>query len=582
MSQKKRPENAEALRARAEAIAGDVPARDRGALSVEAAWDLLHELQVHQIELGLQNEELQRSQEEIEKARARYFDLYDMAPVGYLSLDEKNTILEGNLTFARLMGVTKVSLPGRVFAAFLVPEDTDVCHLFFKELFRARAARSCELRLLRSDGRSFWVRVDATVSVDAAGIAAGHAAVIDISQQRQLEDVVKSSEERFRAVFNNASDGMLLWELGTRRIVLVNRQMLGMLGYAEAHFLEMSVIDLHPASDLPGGLGPSGDYADRGVAPILNLPMKCRDGTVFYADLTEARISLRGRDHILGIYRDARSRKQGELYTAELAAEKASAEMARQKMAEIETAYLELQRTQDMLVQSKKMSALGMLSAGMAHELNNPLTGILEIVRDNLKEKDPHDKEYGDLQQIAYAGERMVAIIKGLLVFSRPSTGGAEELRCENVIETVLAFSQRIMRGRNIVVKKEFEKDLPLVKVSHNRLQQVVFNIIHNAFDAMENKGVLRIAARHVVEGQAHFVEMEFTDSGCGVAKEDLPRLFDPFFTTKSSENGTGLGLAVSYSIVREYGGEILVESPPAGQANGASFKVRLPALSTG
>ena len=581
MSQNTEPEKLRALRGRAEEIAGPQRTGDREGLSFDAAWKLLHELQVHQIELGLQNEELQKSQEEIEKARARYFDLYDMAPVGYLTIDEQNMVVEANLTFARLTGVTKEELLTRSFASFLAAEDADACHLFFRELFRTRAARSCELRLRRADGRPFWVRVDTVFAANAGSQPVCRATVIDISKQRELEDVVKGSEEKFRAVFNNASDGMVLWDRRTRRIELANHQILGMLGYPEAEILQMTVAELHLASDLPVSASAPRDDADIGLTPALNLPMKRQDGMVFYADLTEARISLKGREHVLGIYRDASTRKQSELYTAELVAEKAAADMARQKAAEIETAYLELQRTQDMLIQSEKMSALGMLSAGMAHELNNPLTGILGIVREHLKHKDPRDKMFGDLQKIAYASERMVEIIKGLLVFSRPSTVNMEEVHCHEVIETVLGFSQRIMQGRNIVVEKEFEKDLPMVRAGNNRLQQVIFNIIKNAFDAMQHKGVLRIATRRVVTEGAPFVEMEFTDTGCGVPKENLQQIFDPFFTTKSSENGTGLGLPVSYSIIKEYGGEILVESPPAGQAIGTSFKVRLPAIAT-
>ena len=185
MSRNTKLERMDTLRDRAEEIAGPPRAADREGLVFDAAWKLLHELQVHQIELGLQNEELQKSQEEIEKARARYVDLYDMAPVGYLTIDEKNMVVEGNLTFVRLTGVTRDALLTRPFTSLLAAEDADACHLFFREIFRTRAASSCELRLLRADGRYNWVRVDTAFAEKAGTQLACHATVIDISKQRE-------------------------------------------------------------------------------------------------------------------------------------------------------------------------------------------------------------------------------------------------------------------------------------------------------------------------------------------------------------------------------------------------------------
>ena len=270
--------------------------------------------------------------------------------------------------------------------------------------------------------------------------------------------------------------------------------------------------------------------------------------------------------------------KQVEQYVRELAVEKAAAETARQKNIEIAASYQELQRSQGLLIQAGKMAAVGTLSAGVAHELNNPLTGILGIARSYMTYKDPKEREYSDMQQVVHAGERMAQIIKGLLIFSMPTKGEKRSVDCGALIETVLGFAQRIMQGRDVAVKKDLEKNLPLVEVDENRLEQVIFNIINNAFDAMQNKGTLMIVTRRILADGNDFVEMEFSDSGCGIRKEDLPRIFDPFFTTKRPGKGTGLGLAVSYSIIRECGGEISVESPPAGQASGASFKVRIPA----
>jgi signal transduction histidine kinase len=129
-------------------------------------------------------------------------------------------------------------------------------------------------------------------------------------------------------------------------------------------------------------------------------------------------------------------------------------------------------------------------------------------------------------------------------------------------------------------VKKDFGHDLPLVRVDKGRIEQVMIIILDNAVDAMNKGGVLKIATRVVTVDDRRCVEIVFTDSGCGIKEEDMPRLFEPFFTTKRPGKGTGLGLSVAFSIIKEHNGLILVESPAAGQKGGATFKVRLPAVS--
>ena len=278
-----------------------------------------------------------------------------------------------------------------------------------------------------------------------------------------------------------------------------------------------------------------------------------------------------------GIAKDITERKQSEETALEVAKAKGIAETMEKKMAEIQAAYRKLEEAQALLIQSEKMAALGVMSAGIAHEINNPLAAILSTARYYVEHKDSQDEEYSAFEEITQAGERMAKVVKGLLDYSKPSKGTKEELDCGKVIEFVINFSQKILIGNDVDVQKDFEKDLPLVKADKNQLEQVIIIIISNAIDAMQRKGVLKIATRGIMIQGNRFVEIEFIDSGCGIQKENLPKLFDPFFTTKRPGKGTGLGLSVANSIIKGYGGEILVESPPVRQERGASFKVRLP-----
>jgi len=181
----------QALRRRAEELAGQ-PAggmtEDLEALSPEMARRALHELRVHQIELEMQNEELHRIQEELEVSRARYFDLYDLAPVGYFTLTEHGLIVEANLTAAKLLGVARGALVKQPLSRFILPEDQDIHYRRRKQLLETGAPQSWELRLLRQDAAPFWARVEATTAQGAEGAFLCRAVVIDITESKRTEE----------------------------------------------------------------------------------------------------------------------------------------------------------------------------------------------------------------------------------------------------------------------------------------------------------------------------------------------------------------------------------------------------------
>ena len=177
----------QALRKRAEALAGELPEKLE-VVSPERVRQTLHELQVHQIELEMQNEELRRTQEELEISRARYFDLYDLAPVGYFTLSEQGLILEANLTAAKLFGVPRGTLVKQPLSRFILPGDQDIHYRYRKQLLETGAPQSWELRLLRQDAAPFWARVEATSTRDADGVSVWRAVVSDISESKRTEE----------------------------------------------------------------------------------------------------------------------------------------------------------------------------------------------------------------------------------------------------------------------------------------------------------------------------------------------------------------------------------------------------------
>jgi PAS domain S-box-containing protein len=229
-------------------------------------------------------------------------------------------------------------------------------------------------------------------------------------------------------------------------------------------------------------------------------------------------------------------------------------------------------RLEQQLQHSEKMASVGLLAAGVAHEVNTPLTGIssyTQMLRDRIETDDPRAEL---LEKIEKQTFRAAKIINNLLNFSRAAGSEFEPLDVNRVLLDVLSLVEHQLDASRIKVVREMAAELPMVRGNENRLQQVFFNLILNARDAMPSGGWLTLATR----ADDDAVVVEVRDTGTGIKREDIKRIYDPFFTTKGIGRGTGLGLSVSYGILQEHGGTIFVDSAP-GQ--GTTFQVALPPL---
>lgn len=226
---------------------------------------------------------------------------------------------------------------------------------------------------------------------------------------------------------------------------------------------------------------------------------------------------------------------------------------------------------EDQLVQAEKLSSIGVLAAGVAHEVNTPLaviTSQLQMLMRQLPSDDPHSPV---LERVVKQGFRASEIINNLLKFSRVSGSERVELELNKVIQETLSLVAPMLRSAKINMQTALDSDLPNIHGNTGKLQQVFMNLIMNARDAMPYGGDLTITTRAFDST----VCVEIADSGEGIAPENLRRIFDPFFTTKATNRGTGLGLAVSYGIIREHSGKIYVDS---SVGRGASFRLEFPA----
>jgi len=235
-------------------------------------------------------------------------------------------------------------------------------------------------------------------------------------------------------------------------------------------------------------------------------------------------------------------------------------------------------RLQQELVQQEKMAAIGMLAGGVAHEINNPLGGIIAFSQLIRRELDEDNSMYADIEEIERAAMRCKKIVQDLLDFSRMSSGKKKQwVDINPLIEKVIPFIKMELKSLNIELLTGLDPKLPRVYGDINRLEQVLLNLLTNACHSMTRGGKLMV--RTYDKSKNSEVCIEVADTGCGIDDSDLSRIFDPFFTTKLPGKGTGLGLSISYRIVRDHGGRIKVSSH---KDKGSCFVVCLPSVRNG
>ena len=259
-------------------------------------------------------------------------------------------------------------------------------------------------------------------------------------------------------------------------------------------------------------------------------------------------------------------------------------QLTRTLEARVEDRTRQLQRTQQKLIQSDRLASLGRLSATVAHEINNPLSGILNlsmVMQRMLKEDGVPPERMREfrshLEQVTRETERVGRIVSDLLAFSRQSRPRIGKADLNEVVRSTLSVIDHKIRLEGSRVALELEPDLPPVYGDAAQLQQVVLNLAMNAVEATPGGGDLRVRTRST--SGTREVVLEVSDTGIGIPASILPKIFDPFFTTKEEAKGTGLGLAVVYGIVEAHGGDIEVESEPG---RGTTFRVKLSAWDTG
>ena len=238
-------------------------------------------------------------------------------------------------------------------------------------------------------------------------------------------------------------------------------------------------------------------------------------------------------------------------------------------------ARMEAQRSaENRLVQAAKLAAVGEMAAGIAHELNNPLTSVTGFAELALDDTPPDSETRKDLEIVMREAVRARDVVRRLLDFARQSESTRVRASLNDVVEDVVALSRHLIHTNGVELKLELEENLPWILVDMNQMKQVLLNLIHNALQAMPGGGELTISTKSASRAGRDWVRVSVQDTGVGIPRPDQARIFEPFYTTKGDQGGTGLGLSVTYGIVTDHAGQIDVESQPGA---GSRFSVWLP-----
>jgi PAS domain S-box-containing protein len=560
-----RPVHAELRRRAEERLKRQRPEGGEQRKEVEQAR-LFHELQVHQIELEMQNEELRQAHAQVEallaeklrQARgqtetllARYTDLYDSAPAGYMTLDRDGAFRLANLTAARLLGVERSQLVNRRFGLFIAESDRRAFSDFLQRVFASQAKECCEVTLPQEGSEPRVVRIEGTRSADGQEC---HAVVLEITDRKRAEEALREREITLRSITDSTQDAILMMD--TQGLVTYsNPTAETILGYTQSELVGRNLHEiLVPERYLEAHQKAFPEFQRTGrgnaVGKKLELQARCKDGREIPIELSLSAVQIKGGWYAVGILRDITEHK----------------------------------RLEGEFLQAQKMEAVGVLAGGVAHDFNNILTAIMGYNQMTLKNCDLPAQAQGWMEESLRAAERAASLTRQLLVFSRKQILVPKVFDLTVLMTDLSKMLQRLI-GDDINLVVLPADSLWAVKADPGQIEQVILNLAVNARDAMPSGGKITLQTANVVLDKDHvdhhaeaktgeFVMLAVSDTGVGMTAEVRARIFEPFFTTKDQGKGTGLGLATCFGIVKQSSGYIYVYSEVG---HGTTFKVYLP-----
>lgn len=477
----------------------------------------------------------------LRKSEARFTELFESLQEGIYIVTPDDRLIDVNPALARILGYdSKEELLSRSFAD-LLPDEVQRRALR-QEMDSQPMVQGREITLMRKDGRPLVCLNTAGAVRDAGGrVVRYHGALMDVTERREMERRLYRQQEFARRLIDSFPDLIFVVDNGGH-YTFVSPRVKDILGYEQEETQNLEFGGRTHLEDRPA---------------LLALFAEIVGGRQTFASLEVRVRNKQGEWRRLRCHFSPLCTEAGKIEGVVISGRDVT----------------ELKRLEEQLIQAEKLAAMGQMLAGVAHELNNPLTAILgvtELLRDG---EGVQENTKRQLELTHRQARRAARIVQNLLEFSRPAAPQKKPLDVNTLVERTLQLQDHSLRRNNIHVDFQPQSDLPVVIGDANQLIQVFLNLISNAEHAIrEVRETGRIQIR--IGRIGGHISVTVQDDGVGVAQEALPKLFDPFYTTKRPGGGTGLGLSICMSIVREHGGSIDVETLPAG---GSAFTVYLP-----
>ena len=492
--------------------------------------------------------ERKQAEEALSQSEERYRTILEEVEDSYFEVDLAGSFTFVNDSICRTLGYSREELIGMNYRDYSAERDVEAVYRAFNKVYRTgKPVEGFSWELIRKDGSAGIGEAAVLPLRNHEGEVIGFRGVgRDVTKRRQAEEALRQSEERYRTILEEMEDDYFEVDLAGN-FTFVNDSLCRTLGYSRRELIGMNYRTYTAAKDREGVYRAFNNVYRTG-RPVKGFSRELirKDGRTGFHELSAFPVRNQQGEIMgfRGVGRDITERRAVE----------------------------------QQLLMSSRLASVGELAAGVAHELNNPLTGIMGYAQLLATRQNVAEDIKADLDRVYSESQRAAKIVQNLLSFARRHTPQKDNLDVNELLQRTLELRNYELRTSNIGVRVNLAPDLPHVMADYHQIQQVLLNIIINAEQAIaqtKRRGKIIVATDKV----SRRIRISIGDNGCGISQDEVDKVFDPFFTTKEVGSGTGLGLSVCHGIITQHGGNIYIESQ---KGRGTRFLIELPLVAKG